>query len=107
MRVSRERGRQTEIKRLPAILAAILNPSPNSPKRTTCLDMGKTNPALGPRETGKEGGSLVHSGTGGTSAKRPKLRRRGGEHKEGTVIRRWARIRLEANLDEKCTDWDV
>lgn len=27
--------------------------------------------------------------------------------KEGTVIRRWARIRLEANLDEKCTDWDV
>lgn len=31
MRVSRERGRQTEIKRLPAILAAILNPSPNSP----------------------------------------------------------------------------
>jgi hypothetical protein len=41
---------------------------------------GKTDPALGPREAGKEGGSLVHIGTGGTSTKMPKLRRRrGGE----------------------------
>lgn len=55
MRVSREKGRQTEIKRLPAILAAILNPSPNSPKRTTCLDMGRQIRLWVPERLGKKG----------------------------------------------------
>lgn len=61
-------------------LGGHLEPLPQLPQTHHMFGYGKTNPALGPREAGKKGGSLVHSGTGGTSAKMPKLRRRrGGE----------------------------
>lgn len=52
----RKRNRQREAERRPAILAAILNPSPCSPRHTTCLDVGRLTQALGPAGARRKGG---------------------------------------------------
>lgn len=52
----REEEREREKERQPAILAAILNPSPCSPRHTTCLDVGRQSQTQGPEEARRKGG---------------------------------------------------
>lgn len=55
-----EGEREREKERQPAILAAILNPSPCSPRHTTCLDVGRQSQAPGPAEARRKGALPQH-----------------------------------------------